>query len=65
MIVNIIMLVINLVIGAFVFYRCGRQSAYNDLVKAYKRECETVRKLWAAIDMLEQKNTCDGKEENK
>ena len=61
MIVNIIMLVINLVIGAFVFYRCGRQSAYNELMSAYKRVCQQNEKLWRLLG----DNTCDGKEENK
>ena len=65
MIIRIIILAINLGIGAFVFYRCGRQSAYNNLVRAYKKVCQSEERLWRAIDMLEQKNTCDGKEENK
>ena len=61
MIVNIIMLVINLVIGAFVFYRCGRQSTYYDLMSEYKRVCQQNEKLWHLIE----DNSCDGKEENK
>ena len=61
MIVNIIMLVINLVIGAFVFYRCGRQSAYNELMSEYKRVCQQNEKLWRLIE----DNSCDGKGENK
>lgn len=64
MIVSLIVLAINSAIGAFVFYRCGRQSAYNDLVKAYKLECQENDRLWVAIEELEKRleNSCDGKE---
>lgn len=59
-----ILTAINLVLMGVVWYRNGRQSAYDDLVKAYKRACQENALLWATIDKLEKrlKNSCDGKE---
>ena len=63
MIVSIIILVINLVIGAFVFYRCGRQSTYNDLLKAYTLVCKQRDKAFEMVDYLDSvlKGDCNNK----
>lgn len=40
MIFDIITIVFNILLGWFVFHRFGRQSAYNDLLKAYTEVCK-------------------------
>lgn len=70
--VNIIILtVINTLLAWIVFYRLGRQSVINNLLKAYKEECrnseagmEIIYSCKKRIRQLEEKlaNTCDGKE---
>ena len=63
MIVSIIILAINLAIGAFVFYRFGRQSAYNDLLKAYTLVCKQRDKAFEMVDYLDSvlKGDCNNK----
>lgn len=67
----IILTVINIVLAWFFFYRIGKQSVINDLIKAFKEECqnseagmEIIYALKERIRQLEEKlaNTCDGKE---
>lgn len=67
----IILTVINIVLAWFFFYRIGKQSVINDLIKAFKEECknseaamEIIYSCKKRIRQLEEKlaNTCDGKE---
>ena len=61
MIVSIIILAINSAIGAFVFYQFGRQSAYNDLLKAYTFVCKQRDKAFEMVDYLDSvlKSDCN------
>ena len=63
MIVSIIILSINLVMSVFVFYRFGRQSAYNDLLKAYTLVCKQRDKAFEMVDYLDSvlKGDCNNK----
>lgn len=71
MTISIILTVINIVLAWFFYYRLGRQSVINNLLKAYKEECknskaamEIIYSCKKRIRQLEEKlaNTCDGKE---
>ena len=59
-----ILTAINLVIMGGVWYRIGRQGAYDDLVKAYENVCQDNEKLWSVVKILKDRlaNSCDGKE---
>lgn len=61
---SIILTVINIVLVGFFFYRIGKQSVINDLIKAYKEVCKDNEEQRIIIKCLQelQKNTCDGKE---
>lgn len=61
---SIILTVINIVIAWFLYYRIGKQSVINDLIKAYKEVCKDNEEQRIIIKCLQerQKNTCDGKE---
>ena len=63
MIASIIILSINLVMSVFVLYRIGRQSAYNDLLKAYTLVCKQRDKAFEMVDYLDSvlKGDCNNK----
>lgn len=65
MTISIILTVINIVLAWFLYYRIGKQSVINDLIKAYKEVCKDNEDQRIIIKFLQerQKNTCDGKEE--
>lgn len=56
----IILTVINIVLAWFFYYRIGKQSVINDLIKA----CKDNEDQRIIIKCLQErlKNTCDGKE---
>lgn len=60
----IILTVINIVLAWFFYYRIGKQSVINDLIKAYKEVCKDNEDQRIIIKCLQerQKNTCDVKE---
>lgn len=60
----IILTVINIVLAWFFYYRIGKQSVINDLIKAYKEVCKDNEDQLIIIKCLQerQKNTCDVKE---
>lgn len=71
MTISIILTVINIALAWFFYYRLGRQSVINNLLKAFKEECknseaamEIIYSCKKRIRQLEEKlaNTCDGKE---
>lgn len=49
----------------YLYYRIGKQSVINDLIKAYKEVCKDNEEQRIIIKCLQErlKNTCDGKEE--
>lgn len=53
-----IVLILNTFIGFFVFYRIGRQSVINDLIKAYNDVCRNNEDKQIIIKCLkeQQKN---------
>lgn len=61
---SIILTVINIVLAWFFYYRIGKQSVINDLIKAYKEVCKDNEEQRIIIKCLQErlKNTCDGKE---
>ena len=63
-VVNVIILAINLVVLGVVWYRVGRQRAYDDIVNAYKYVCQDNERLWSVVRTLKDRlaNSCDGKE---
>lgn len=60
----IILTVINIVLVWFIYYRIGKQSVINDLIKAYKEVCKDNEEQRIIIKCLQErlKNTCVGKE---
>lgn len=60
----IILTVINIVLAWFFYYRIGKQSVINDIIKAYKEVCKDNEDQLIIIKCLQerQKNTCDVKE---
>ncbi len=65
MVLHIISIIFNSLVGMFVFYRFGRQSAYNDLLKAYTLVCKQRDKAFEMVDYLDSvlKNDCNNKAE--
>ena len=52
-----------MVMSVFVLYRIGRQSAYNDLLKAYTLVCKQRDKAFEMVDYLDSvlKGDCNNK----
>lgn len=66
-IITIILLtVINIVLDWFVFYRIGKQSVINDLIKAFKKECRNSEAGMEIIYALKERiRQLEEKDENK
>lgn len=56
---SIILTVINIVLAWFFYYRIGKQSVINDLIKAYKEVCKDNEEQRIIIKCLQErlKNT--------
>lgn len=62
----IILTVINIVLAWIVFYRLGRQSIINNLLKAYKEECKNSEAAMEIIYALKERiRQLKEKDENK
>lgn len=62
----IILTVINIVLAWFFFYRIGKQSVINDLIKAYKEECQNSEAGMEIIYALKERiRQLKEKDENK
>lgn len=62
----IILTVFNIVIAQLFFYRIGRQSVINNLLKAYKKECRNSEAGMEIIYALKERiRQLKEKDENK
>lgn len=65
-IIIIILTVINTLLAWIVFYRLGRQSIINNLLKAYKEECRNSEAGMGIIYALKERiRQLKEKDENK
>lgn len=62
----ILLTVINIVLSWFIFYRIGKQSVINDLIKAFKEECRNSEAGMEIIYALKERiRQLKEKDENK
>lgn len=65
----ILLTVINIALSWFIFYRIGKQSVINDLIKAFKEECRNseagMEIIYALKERIRQLKEKDENNQNK